>query len=39
MAELIFNHRNDFGWWEVGVDIDNIEQQIEYFKNNVEEDK
>lgn len=37
MAELIFNHRNSFEWWENGVDIDNLEQQIEYFRNKAKE--
>lgn len=35
MAKLIFNHRCDFEWYEVGIDIDDIKQQIEYFKNEV----
>lgn len=35
MAKLIFNHRCDFEWYEVGTDIDDIKQQIEYFKNEV----
>lgn len=37
MAELIFNHRNSFEWWENGLDIDNLEQQIEYFRNKAKE--
>lgn len=35
MAKLIFNHRCDFEWYEAGTDIDDIKQQIEYFKNEV----
>lgn len=38
MAQLIFTHRNSFEWWEVGNDIENIKQQIEYFKNEVEKE-
>lgn len=37
MAELIFNHSNSFEWWENGIDIDNLEQQIEYFRNKAKE--
>lgn len=32
MANIIFEHRNDFEWWEVGTDIDNINQQKQYFE-------
>ena len=35
MAKLIFNHRCDFEWYEAGTDINDIKQQIEYFKNEV----
>lgn len=35
MAKLIFNHRCNFEWYEAGTDIDDIKQQIEYFKNEV----
>lgn len=39
MAKKLFEHRNDFEWWEIGTDIDTIEDQKQYFENKVEGSK
>ena len=39
MAKKLFEHRNDFEWWEIGTDIDTIEEQKQYYENKVEGSK
>lgn len=36
MGKLLYEHRNFFGWYEVGIDIESVEKQIEYFEREVE---
>lgn len=37
MAELIYEHLNDFEWWETGIDNESKEDVKQYFENKVKE--